>query len=258
MKISGNGTSMRTLVLNKLFFYFLCVSILVSVNVSADSDDTFTNLKVLDSVITKDELISKMKMMSRSLGVRCDFCHAENAQGEHDFASDEKEHKKIARSMMIMTKDINASMLSQLSAIGETDVQAVTCFTCHHNDKKPRVLQETILKTIEQNGLDSAFTKYQVLKDEFYGSSVYDFSESSLNNVAMELAENEKVDDAIKVLQFNESQFPESMEVKEMFVIIYMRTDQKEKAIEMCNKILEIDPENRRVKRTLEHLTEKK
>ena len=225
---------------------------------SAQDKPEFTNLKVLDSTITKPELIATMKMMSQSLGARCDYCHAENAQGEHDFASDEKEQKKVARTMMVLTNDINASLLSKLTSLGEKNVQTVTCYTCHHNDTKPRVLSEELIHVMNNAGLDSAIVRYHALKDKYYGASVYDFSENSLNSLALALAEKKQVDDALKILELNQSEFPESTDIKEMFVLVYMRADQKEKAIEVCRKLLVDDPNNRWVKRTLKQLTEEK
>jgi hypothetical protein len=74
-----------------------------------------------------DTVLPAMQFMSASLGVSCDYCHVEN-----DFASDSKEEKKTARSMITMQNDINTKNFE-----GKT---RVTCATCHggHTNPNPR------------------------------------------------------------------------------------------------------------------------
>ena len=59
-----------------------------------------------------------MKIMcgfSEQLGVHCTFCHAEDAATKHpNFASDLKPEKNTARTMMLMTQEINAKYMSQI------------------------------------------------------------------------------------------------------------------------------------------------
>lgn len=222
----------------------------------AQIPDKFTNLQVLDSNITKQELMGKMKEFSTSLGVRCQFCHKGNpAEGfkSFDFASDEKEHKKTARAMMRMVSDINRSHLALLGHGGD-GAPSASCYTCHHGYKEPVVLGDEIEKALAAGGLDSAKARYHELKDEFYGKSVYDFSERTLTLTAGSLAESGQVEEAIGILKLNEEQFPESLEIGESFAMIYMRAGQIPEAIEACKKVLELDPDNRRMRGMLERL----
>ena len=63
--------------------------------------DTFTNLRVLPTNISKRDLLSMMKAMSIGLQVRCSHCHvATDDLSEADFASDEKPTKVAAREML--------------------------------------------------------------------------------------------------------------------------------------------------------------
>jgi hypothetical protein len=83
------------------------------------------NLQVMPKTMTTAQVKDIMKQnIAPALGVKCDFCHDTN-----DFAKD-TEHKEIARSMMLMTIDIN-----QKSFKGEWKV---TCMTCHDGKKEPR------------------------------------------------------------------------------------------------------------------------
>ena len=92
----------------------------------------FKNLKVFPQTITRDQLISNMKLFSQSLGVRCQFCHV-GEEGKplstFDFASDVKDKKLRAREMLLMAHRINEQ---------DFDGQMkVTCFTCHRGSTKP-------------------------------------------------------------------------------------------------------------------------
>src|SRR5689334_21236831 len=95
------------------------------------------NLKVLPQDISGPQLLGTMKFFAQSLGVRCTYCHV-GEEGKplstFDFASDAKDHKNIARSMMRMVSQIQGN----LDAINGLDADAkVTCFTCHRGSTKP-------------------------------------------------------------------------------------------------------------------------
>ncbi|MEA3081597.1 MAG: hypothetical protein QOD54_1265 [Sphingomonadales bacterium] len=97
----------------------------------------FKNLKVLPKDIARADLQASMKFFSQSLGVRCTYCHV-GTEGQplstFDFASDAKDHKKIARDMMRLTQHINTDHLPAI--MGRPDAK-VTCFTCHRGATKP-------------------------------------------------------------------------------------------------------------------------
>jgi Photosynthetic reaction centre cytochrome C subunit len=99
----------------------------------------FHNLRVLPPNITHDELISTMRGFARSLGTRCNHCHVANPPGaaeEFNFASDAKPEKNTARTMLRMTRSINAQYISKVNEHGQT----VTCFTCHRGHTVPETL----------------------------------------------------------------------------------------------------------------------
>jgi len=100
--------------------------------------DKFTNLQVLPKNISKDQLVSTMRLFSRSLGVHCDFCH-EVSETSQNWASDKKDEKNAARNMMKMVHDINTNFMPKLEPLpGEEMKQAnVNCWTCHRGQKEP-------------------------------------------------------------------------------------------------------------------------
>jgi hypothetical protein len=102
----------------------------------------YTNLKVLPKNISKAELDKVMSGFKTALGVKCNFCHAPNAEGKMDFASDAKPEKNMARMMMKMTANINKKFFHIKDAKNPDEVLAVTCITCHNGKPHP----ETVMK----------------------------------------------------------------------------------------------------------------
>jgi Photosynthetic reaction centre cytochrome C subunit len=98
----------------------------------------FHNLRVLPPTITHDELIATMRGYARALGTRCNHCHVANPPGsaeEFDFPNDSKPEKRTARTMILMTRNINANYISKVNEHGQT----ATCLTCHRGHTVPQL-----------------------------------------------------------------------------------------------------------------------
>ena len=108
----------------------------------------YKNLKVLPKNITKEQMDSVMHHFSRSLSVKCNFCHVRTADDkEWNFAADDNKHKLVARNMMTMMDKINDKYFD---VTGKKSLDAklmVTCYTCHHGKTDP----ETKPVMTEQN-----------------------------------------------------------------------------------------------------------
>lgn len=106
------------------------------------------NLKVLPKRSTDEEVHAIMRVWSRSLGVRCNYCHAvqKGATGDKprlDFASDEKEEKEIARDMYRMVGKINGKYLDKM---GNHQLAQISCVTCHMGRVRPIVSVDSLAK----------------------------------------------------------------------------------------------------------------
>jgi len=120
---------------------------------SANGDTSlFKNLQVLPKDISKDSLDAVMHNFTRSLGVKCMFCHVhegDDFKSGWDMASDDKPEKNTARYMMKMTAGINATYFNFDSSARTDTINAVTCVTCHrgipHPDKDDIADQMKIL-----------------------------------------------------------------------------------------------------------------
>ncbi len=108
--------------------------------VRTDQGD-FKNLKVLPQNITHDELVTTMRGFTSALGVRCNGCHAAMAGQENklDFASDAKDEKRTARTMILMTRNINTNFIPKVEREAGEMAQQVNCWTCHRGHKHPEV-----------------------------------------------------------------------------------------------------------------------
>jgi hypothetical protein len=100
-----------------------------------------TNLQVLPKDISTEDLIKTMRGFTQQLGVRCTFCHAEDAATHHpDFASDAKPQKTSARIMMRMTHEINTKYLAQIQdPDAMPEMKTVSCGTCHRGHSMPEI-----------------------------------------------------------------------------------------------------------------------
>jgi hypothetical protein len=86
--------------------------------------ERYKNIQVLKDM-PASQLLETMRVFTWSLGVRCDHCHVPG-----NFASDDKEDKKMARKMLTMTMAANASAFG-----GQPEVR---CYTCHRGQHEPQ------------------------------------------------------------------------------------------------------------------------
>jgi hypothetical protein len=101
---------------------------------SENSDDHFTNLKILPKNISSKSLNQIMvDEFSDGLGISCMFCHAENKETHKiDYASDANPQKDMARKMMKLTLKINKHFFEVKHPSIGSSVMIVKCVSCHH------------------------------------------------------------------------------------------------------------------------------
>jgi len=95
------------------------------------AETVFKNVQILKGV-PAGQLVDIMRLgFSRSLGVRCNYCHV---MGQWE--KDDKSDKQAARDMMRMTNTINTQLLPNIKNL-MSDKPQVTCATCHRGHEKP-------------------------------------------------------------------------------------------------------------------------
>src|SRR5262245_4150272 len=95
------------------------------------AEDVFRNIQVLKG-IPVDEFMETMGFFSASLGLNCVDCHTLQSEGNWAHFADDTPRKQTARRMITMVSAMNKSNFG--------GVRALTCYTCHRGDQRPKVL----------------------------------------------------------------------------------------------------------------------
>jgi hypothetical protein len=180
---------------------------------AAQIPSEFTNLTLLPDDISQARLVGVMRGFAGALGTNCGYCHVgeDPATLENfDFASDEKETKRIARTMFEMVRSINEEHLPQ---IGREDRTEVTCNTCHHGYNKPADLRDELMSAHDDGGMDAVRARYDELREAYFGRAVFDFGEGTLTSFSERLVGKGEGEDGVSVLEMNLEFFPESQSV---------------------------------------------
>lgn len=228
---------------------------------SAQIPDKFTNLKVLPKDIQKQELVRVMRGFSSALNVRCIHCHKGDDAldlSKVDFASDDKETKLIARAMMSMTKNINTTLQTEIGTLRPNHLD-VTCYTCHHGNRRPETLEHALTAELDAHGVDSTLVMYRRLRDEYYGRATYDFGEWSLISIAEDLSHDPaRADAALALLNENLVNFKESAGTYARIGETYLAKGDTTSAKVNFGKAMALAPDDPWLKRRVERLNAKK
>ena len=173
--------------------------------------DSLINVQVLPEEMTVQQVIGQMRNYTGALGVRCQYCHV-GEEGRDlatfDFVSDDKRPKVVAREMIRMVQMINRRLDSLPGR--EANGLQVSCMTCHRGVTRPVPLATLLADVARSSGTDSALRAYRGLRARHDNSGAYDFREGSLNNAALSLATSMHFAEALVLLDFNETLYPNS------------------------------------------------
>ncbi len=216
------------------------------------------NLKVLPKDFTGEKLRPIMMGFTRSLGVRCNYCHV-GEEGKplstYDFVSDKNPNKDRARAMYKMLGSIS-DQLKDFNSSGEQKVN-VWCHTCHQGRPRPTTLEEEMAGQYMKSGVTAAIARYHELREKYYGKGGYDFSERALNGIAYELIKSKDYEGAIAIFRLNAEQYPESPNVWDSLAEGYLAAGNPLLAEIYYKKSLEMDPQNKNAMEQLQKLEKK-
>jgi len=221
--------------------------------------DRAKNLKVLPKDLPKEKLQATMIGFTRSLGVRCPFCHV-GQEGQplttFDFVSDQKPMKQVARGMMKLVKKTNEEIRKM--NIPEPKHVEVQCVTCHRGRPRPLTLADELASVYGSAGIDSTVARYTMLRDRFYGAGSYDFTERSLQEFGSGLLQQGHALEAVRIFQLNVEQNPNSSFAYTSLGDAYAASGQKDLAIQAYEKAVQLDPRNRDADQKLKSLRQGK
>jgi hypothetical protein len=212
------------------------------------------NLKVLPQDTGPEKLSAIMRGFTRSLGVRCQYCHV-GEEGKplatFDFASDANPNKDRARQMYKMLGTINAQ-LKDFPRSGQK--VNMWCHTCHAGRPKPATLDEELDVAYARGGAAAAVDRYHELRTRYYGRGGYDFGERSLEEFGGGLLEKHDNEGAAAVLKLNAETFPESGDAQETLGDAYAAAGRTDLAVSSYRKAVALDPQNGEAKAKLNKL----
>lgn len=213
------------------------------------------NLVVLEGFSGR-QLAPVMRGFSRALGVRCSYCHV-GEEGEpletYDFASDDNEKKRTARTMLRMLGVINDT-LSSIDWGSEGRVN-MWCHTCHRGRPRPMTLAEELGEIYQgENDATAVLTHYEDLRERFYGRGSYDFGPGELNTVGYTALEGGDTDGAILIFERNVEAHPKMGNVHDSLGEGYLARGDTARAIASYERAVALEPRNRTAVEALETL----
>jgi tetratricopeptide (TPR) repeat protein len=240
----------------KTFCVVVVLGFLVPLSIRAQDQWTWPekpkNLQVLNKDWPGSRLSPVMRGFTRSLGVRCSYCHV-GEEGKslstYDFVSDKNPNKDRAREMLRMLGDVN-SHLKKIEPSGDQRVN-MWCHTCHRGRPRPMTLEEELGAQYRQKGIDQALTHYHELKTKYLEKGAYDFSERPLNLFGYEVLEKKDTAGAIRIFNLNAQLFPKSANVWDSLAEGYMKAGDTKAAKRYYEKSLKLDPTNESAKEKL-------
>ena len=221
---------------------------------SAQIPSTFTNLEVLPGDISRAELVATMRGFASALDVRCNFCHVGDDPSDftgYDFASDDKEVKRVAREMMRMRNEINGRLLA---ATGRDDRLEVGCETCHRGVRRPISLADEMLRVASEDGAEVAVARYRELREGYYGRAAYDFGQGQLNTATETLLGRGEAETALALIRLNIEHLPEEPYPYFLQAQALLETGDRAGAIASLEKAVALAPDADFFRQQLERL----
>ena len=150
--------------------------------------------------------------------------------------------KRKARLMLRMVDAINSQFVPGLNEVEVSERTEVRCVTCHRGQRKPRMIQEVLDDQLRGAGVEGAVETYAKLREEFYGSHSYDFSEFTLPMYAQGLVGRGEVQAAIAFAEINTGNFPDSYYSHFVLGELYRMNGDAASAIATYRRAAELNP----------------
>jgi len=231
----------------------LAVLLISSYSAHAGLFDDPSNLEILPKDISAGELRDTMRGFSQSTGSRCSACHVGEVEADlstYDFTLDDKEKKLKTREMVQLVRSINKQIAAAFPHAPEPPVQ-VTCATCHRGQAKPEMIEDILMKTVADEGLETGIQKYRQLRDRYHGGYTFDFSERVLMGIAENYGVSGNFAKALGFVNLNLEFFPQSSRTYVLRAQVRAETQDIEGAREDYQKALQIEPDSDFIKQQL-------
>jgi len=233
-----------------------CVILFFTVDASAGIFDDARNLQVLPEDTTSEELRDTMRSIATATGNRCFACHVGEIEADlstYDFSLDEKDKKLTARKMIEMTREINATLARAFPDTTD-ELVTVSCATCHRGQTRPLMIEDVLAEVENNEGVEQSIARYRELREKYYGSYAYDFSERMLMRMAETYGAENELASAIAYINLNLEYFPESSRSYLLRGELLAELGDIEAARSSMEKALELEPQSRWIRQRLDNL----
>jgi CubicO group peptidase (beta-lactamase class C family) len=118
-------------------------------------------------------------------------------------------------------------------------------------DSPERQVQQELARTLEEQGIDAAITRYRELKS---GGPAEAFDEDLLNTAGYMLLRGGRVEEAIAVFELNVAEYPDAWNPYDSLGEAYLVAGDTARAVEYYERSLELNPENDNGRAVLERI----
>jgi len=101
------------------------------------AEEAFKNVQIIKG-IPVDEFMDTMGMFAAATGMNCVDCHTPDSTASWENFGKDTPLKQTARRMMLMVNAINKDNFK--------GVRSVTCYTCHHGDRRPKQIPSLVVQ----------------------------------------------------------------------------------------------------------------
>src|SRR3989475_4967375 len=101
------------------------------------AEEVFKNVQIIKG-IPVDEFMDTMGMFAAATNMNCVDCHTSDSTESWENFAKETPLKQTARRMLLMVDAINKQNFK--------GVRSVTCYTCHHGDRRPKQIPSLVVQ----------------------------------------------------------------------------------------------------------------
>ncbi len=157
--------------------------------------------------------------------------------------------------MIQLVRDINEN-IGKLFPDSEEPLVTVTCATCHRGQEKPEMIEDVVLQTLHDEGLDQSVARFRELRERYYGGYTFDFSERVLMRIAEDLGAQSELDAAMVFVNLNLEYFPQSSRTYVLRAQVSTEQGDIDAARSDYETALEMEPDSGWIKEQLNNLNQ--
>ena len=118
------------------------------------------------------------------------------------------------------------------------------------------MIEDVVLQTLHDEGLDQSVAKFRELRERYYGGYTFDFSERVLMRIAEDLGAQNELDAAMVFVNLNLEYFPQSSRTYVLRAQVSTEQGDIDAARSDYETALEMEPDSGWIKEQLDNLNQ--